>query len=207
MIAPMQQQRDRDVAEDRKPGHRRQQRRAGAQREHRAGRPQRAAERLQRIEFRAGLERQRGLDARGFACRYPAAGDRRGDAEHEEGEGPTRADGQPRLCAGKESAAQIAAERRQRQCRERDAECEAEQAADHAGNDRLDDEQTLQFACRHSADAQERQLGAPRDHRLRLQREHEEGAGEERDQCKHVEVDPVRARDVRDALRGLVRAY
>ena len=63
----------------------------------------------------------------------------------------------------------------------------------------------MQLPRSDAADPQERQFGTARDHRLRLKRKHQEGAGEERHQGQYIEIHPVGARHVRHALGGLVR--
>ena len=54
-------------------------------------------------------------------------------------------------------------------------------------------QQPLQFAGRHAGRPQVRELRPARQRRLHLQREHQEAAGEQRDQGEHVEVHPVGA--------------
>ena len=133
-----QQQRDRDVPHDRQATERRQQRREPAPSgEHRQRRPGRRVERAQRIEFRPGLQRQRRLDASRLARRRPAAGDGGADAEHEESDGPSGVDRQSCSRAGKKPAAEVAAERGQRQRRQADAERQTDEAADDPGSEAI----------------------------------------------------------------------
>ena len=104
------------------------------------------------------------------------------------------------------AAAEVAAEHAQRGGRERRAEQQAEQGTERTVQRRLGEQQPLDLAARQAEDAQESELRAPRRHALRLQRVHQERAGEQRHEREHVEVDAVGARQVRHARAGFVGA-
>ena len=74
----------------------------------------------------------------------------------------------------------------------------------------LCDDRRGQPAPRHAQHAQQRELRAPPHDRERLRREHEQAAGEQRNQRQHVEIDPVGPRQagtrVRSSRRGPFRS-
>ncbi len=196
---------DRQVAPHRNAVDRRQRHERGAECEQRQPGPG-LAERLVRVLFGAGLHRQRRRGPRGIARRHPAAADRGAEAEQEEERDGVRGVLQFGSSAAEEAAAQVAAEHVEGQARDGGPEQQAERAAGHAEDRRLDHQQPLQLAGRDSRHPQERQLRAARDRRLRLQREHEEAAGEQRHQRQHVQVDAIGARQVRHPCRFRVGA-
>ena len=71
---------------------------------------------------------------------------------------------------------------------------QADEAPGHADQRAFGDDQHHEPPARHAEHAQQRELRAPPDHRERLRREHQQPAGEQRDQREHVEVDAIRAR-------------
>ena len=159
------------------------------------------AERLEGVFLGAGLHRHRGRRARRIPGGDPAARDRRAEPEQEKEQHGHGRELHLRPGAREEPAAEVAAEDAQRQGGDRRSEREAECAADDAEQGCFDDEEPLQLARGHAGHPQVGQLRAAGDRRLGLQREYEEAAGEQRHQRQHVQIDPVRARQVGHSRR------
>jgi hypothetical protein len=89
-----------------------------------------------------------------------------------------------------------------RQLREREAGDEAECAAGDADKRAFRHNRQHQTAARDAKHAQQRKLLAAANDCVRLRGEHEQGAGEKRDQREHVQVHAIRSRQARARRYG-----
>ena len=197
---PDEQQRDRQVAEERQAVDRRrggERRAAGDHGEARPGRP----EPLEQPLLVARLQRRRGLRARRFERRCQARQERDDHAEREEHQPPSRArTAAPAACRGNSPPRDRRRPRRGSPPPATKPSDEPEGRADRAEKQRFAEQRPDELTALHPEHAEQRELRAPAHHRERLGREHEQPAGEERDEREHVQVHAIGARDVRRAL-------
>ncbi len=189
-----EQQRDREIAEQRKLADRGQEGRGGSGREQTEGEPR------MRPRFRIGrvahvLERDRGLRARHFACGEQAAHESRADAEHEERQRRPGRECELRARAAEIAAAEIAAQKAQARIGDDEPDREANDGADRADDGAFGQHLRDKTAAIDAEDAEQRELRAAPRNRKRLRRVDQERAGEQRHQRQHVEIDAVGARE------------
>ncbi|OQC14227.1 MAG: hypothetical protein BWX79_00910 [Alphaproteobacteria bacterium ADurb.Bin100] len=107
---------------------------------------------------------------------------------------------QGRCHAGKEAAAQVAAEQSQRQRRQRRAQRDAASAAGGTQQQRLHQHHPQALARGQAEHAQQRELLCAPRHTQREHGKHQESPGEQGHQCQHREIHAVGARQVAHPL-------
>ena len=156
------------------------------------------------------LERGRWRQIHGSACRPPGPSQRGGKAQQTEDQRRHRAPVKGRLHAGKESAAQIAAQHLQRQPDQPRTQRDAGQAAQSPQRQRFQQHQCHALAWRGPKHGQQRKLRRALGHAERQHGEHQKRSREQGHQRQHREVDAVGARHLAHALlivAGLLDQY
>ena len=192
-------ERDGQVTAERQPAYGRGLRQGNTRCDQRERRPQRAHA-VQRGFLVAGFERERRLAMRRFERGQGRAQHREHDAEREENQQRAGLDLQLRLQRSEVTGAEIAAEVPQPVPGKHAAERDAEGCAQGADERAFEHEQARELRPRHSYDPQQRKLRAAPEQRKELCREHQEGAGKQRDEREHVEIDAISARKTRAAF-------